>query len=79
MKYTWTFGASYVVVFILVFAWSRSRNNRAARHLREVGASDKAIKTFYREASPPRLFVRPTLFFGTVMGLATSGIWAFFT
>lgn len=78
MKYAWIFAASYAVAFVFLLIWSRRQNNRAANHLRELGASDEGIKSFYRQASPAVLFIRPTLFFGTITGLAISGMCSLF-
>ncbi len=80
MTYAFIFLGSYTLTFICVVAWAHYRNNLAAGHLREFGVDDDRIKNFHQQATPPLLFIQPTLVIGTFFGIIGSLVfWAFIT
>lgn len=80
MYYAFIFLGSYILTFICVFAWAHYRNNQAASRLREFGVEDKRLKNFHQQATPPFLFIQPTLVIGTFFGVVGSLIfWALIT
>ena len=45
--------------------------------MRELGAGDRHIESFHKQASPLPHIVRPTIFFGTIIGgIASLLYWA---
>lgn len=77
MTYLWIFLGSYLLVSVCIFVWAKSQNAVAANRLRELGAGDRHIESFHKQASPLPHIVRPTIFFGTIIGgIASLLYWA---
>ena len=77
MSYAGIFVASYALAFAGVIAWVVTMNARATERLRANAVTETEIGSFHHRATPPAgMFVRPTLFFGTVLGaLGCLGYW----
>ena len=72
MTYLWIFLGSYLLASVCIFAWAKSQNAVAANRLREFGADDRHIESFHKQGSPLPHIVRPTIFFGTIIGIIAS-------
>lgn len=79
MVYLWIFIGAYAVIGVLLVLWNRTQNSIAADRLRQFGANDKQISNFHQQTASASLLVRPTIFFGTIVGAVVSLVyWMFF-
>ena len=76
MRYLYIVVTSYLLTFIALLIWARTKNSKAEQRLKEIGATKEQLANFRREALPPHLLARPTVFFGTLVGaLMSASYW----
>ncbi len=74
MTYAVIFSLAYLLSFVCISLWARAGSSRSVKRLRQLGASEKKIADFRRNAAPFSLLVEPTLIAGTILGAVISMI-----